>query len=159
MRKLLSRIYYELRKEEICKASTRFKRIKIDTILQSLTKLCWKYNIQYEIIIKTSDVLIMKLIGVQETVVFKYHKTNMVVKEDIEFFMNELDEKKAQRGVYISTGEFQKVEGSILKSLFLKKDCMLEDSTAFIKRHLGMRGTAAKNFKTDRLNFFKYLPQ
>jgi hypothetical protein len=156
---LLNNVYYKMRKEEIEKASTRFKRIKIDTILQILTKICWKYNIQYEVIIKTSDILTIKLIGNLETVVFKYHKTDMVLKAEVDFFMNELDENKAHKGVYLTTGKFEKLEGVSCRDLAVKKDCMLEDSFAFIRRHIGIRGKAARKFRIDKLNFFKYLPQ
>lgn len=159
MRTLLNKVYYKLRKEEIERASTRFKRIKIDTILLILTKICWKYNIQYEIMIKTSDMLTIKLIGNQETVMLKYHKTDMVLKDDVDFFMNELDENKAHKGVYLTTGRFEQPKGFRCRDLVIKKDCMLEDSFVFIKRHIGIRGKAASNFKIDKLNFFKYLPQ
>jgi hypothetical protein len=156
---LLNKVYYKLRKEEIEKASTRFKMIKIDTILQILTKICWKYNIQYQVMIKTSDKLTIKLIGNQETVVFKYHKADMVLRADIDFFMNELDENKAHKGVYLTTGKFEKLKGLRGRNLVIKKDCILEDSFTFIKRHIGIRGKAVRKFKIDKLNFFKYLPQ
>lgn len=159
MRTLLNTIYCKLRKEEIEKARTKFKMIKIDTILQSLTRLCWKYNIQYEVIIKTSDMLIIKMIGMQETVVFKYHKTDMVLKEDIDLFMNEIDENSACKGIYITTGKFQKIEGIQSKDITAARDCILEDGTAFIRRHIGIKGEARRSFKIDMLNFFKYLPQ
>jgi hypothetical protein len=159
MRTLLNKVYYKLRKEEIEKASTRFKRIKIDTILEMLTKICWKYNIQYKVIIKASDMLTIKLIGNRETVVFKYHKTDMVLKDDVDFFMNELDENKAHKGVYLTTGRFEQLKGLRCRDLVTKKDCMLEDGFVFIKRHIGLRGKAVRKFKIDKLNFFKYLPQ
>lgn len=159
MSALLNKIYYKLRKEEIEKASTRFKRIRIDTIQQSLSKLCWEYNIQYEIMIKTSDMLTIKLSGNRETVLFKYHNTKMVIRDDVDFFMNELDENKAHRGVYLTTGKFEKIQGQRCRGLGIKNDCMLEDSFSFIKRHLGIRGKASRRFKIDKLNFFKYLPQ
>jgi hypothetical protein len=156
---LLNKVYYKLRKEEVEKASTRFKMIKIDTILQSLTKICWKYNIQYQVMIKTSDMLIIKLIGNQETVLFKYHKTDMVLRADVDFFMNQLDEYKTYKGVYLTTGKFEKLKGLRGRNLVIKRDCILEDSFAFVKRHIGIKGKAVRKFKIDKLNFFKYLPQ
>jgi hypothetical protein len=156
---LLNKVYYQLRKEEIQKASTRFKMIKIDTILQILTKICWKYNIQYQLMIKTSDMLTIKLIGNKETVIFKYHKTDKVLRDDVDFFMNELDENKARKGVYLTTGRFEKLKGLRCRNLVVKKDCILEDNFTFIKRHIGIRGKAVRKFKIDKLNFFKYLPQ
>lgn len=156
---LLDSIYYMLRREEIERASTRLKRIKTDTILQYLAKLCWKYNIQYEVIVKTSDVLTMKLSGTKETVVFKYHKSCRVSKEEVDCFMNELDENRAYRGVYITTGEFEVNNKNFFKSLFLKKDILLEDNFSFIKANLGLMGKTIRNFRLKNLNFYKYLPK
>jgi hypothetical protein len=159
MRTLLNKIYYELRKEEIERASTRLKRIKIETILQCLTKLCWKNKLQYEVILKTSDLLIIKMIGNRETVLLMYHKADIVLRSEIDSFMNQLDENRAQRGGYITTGKFQNTGRVHRKRLSFKKDCVLEDSTAFIKRHIGIKGKAASRLRINTLNFFKYLPQ
>lgn len=156
---LLDSIYFKLRKEEIEKACTKFKRIKIDTILQSLTKHCWEYNIQYRIIIKTSSLLTIKLSGNRETVVFKYHKADMVRKKETDFFMSELDEHSASKGFYVTTGRFEKKEKNISRKKFLKKDVILEDGFTFIKGQLGVKGTALSSFQVDKFNFFKYLPQ
>jgi hypothetical protein len=153
---LLNKIYYKARKEEIEKANIRFRIIKIDTIMESLIKLCWKYNLQYEVIIKTNDMLTIKFIGNQEAILLKYHKTDMVLKEAVDFFMNEIDENRANKGVYITTGKFEK---SFKQGMISKNDCVLEDGFTFIKRHLGIKGKAVKAFKIENLNFFKYLPQ
>lgn len=152
-------IYYKLRKEEIERAFVKLKRIKIDTILQNLTKLCWKHNIQYEIFIKTSDLLIIKLIGHKERVIFKYHKTNMVSKNDMDIFMNLVDENKAAKGVYIATGEFSERRKVSLRSLLFTRDIILEDGSKFIKRQIGIKGKSVDVFTRSKLNLFKYLPQ
>lgn len=156
---LLDSVYYKLRKEEIEKASTRFKRIKTDTILQNLSKLCWKFNIQYEIIIKTRDILVIRLTSERETVVLKYHNCSMVSKKEIDIFMSEIDKREAHRGIYITTGNFETKERQSFKNLFLKKDIMLEDCLSFIKGQLGLRGKTMQSFKTSRLNLLKYLPR
>lgn len=156
---LLDSLYHELKKEEIEKASTILKMMKIDTILENLSKLCWKYNIQCEIIFKTSKILSLKLSGNKETVMFKYHKTNMVYRKDVDSFMDEMDENYVSRGFYITTGGFAKKNKSSIKSKFYKNDVILEDSFTFIKNNLGLKGKAEKDFKINKLNFFKYLPK
>jgi hypothetical protein len=156
---LLGSLYRQLKKEEIEKASTILKRMKIDTILQNLSKLCWKYNIQYEIIFKTNDTLSLKLSGNTEIVVFKYHKVEVVYREEVDFFLNELDENNANKGFYITTGEFATKNKSSIKSMPYKKDVILEDGFTFIKNNLGIKGRAEKDFKINKLNFFKYLPK
>ncbi|ERI94233.1 hypothetical protein HMPREF1982_01245 [Clostridiales bacterium oral taxon 876 str. F0540] len=158
MRTLLDSVYYKLRREEIEKASTRFRRIKTDTILKNLSKLCWKYNIQYEIIIKTRDILVIRLTSVRETVVLKYHNCSMVSSKEIDAFMNELDEVEANRGIYITTGYFETRERQSFKNLFFKKDILLEDGLTFIKGQLGLTKKTIDSFKISKLDFFKYLP-
>lgn len=155
---LLDSLYYQLKKKEIEKASTILKRMKIDTILQNLSKLCWKYNIQCEIIFKTNDILSLKLSGNTEIILFKYHKAEVVYRKDVDFFMNELDRYNANKGFYITTGEFEFKNKSSIKSLFCKNDVILQDCFAFIKNNLGLKGKVEKNFKTIRLSLFKYLP-
>lgn len=152
-------IYYGLRKKEIEKAFIKIKRVKIDTILQTLTKLCWKHNIQYEVFIKTSDLLIIKLIGHKEMILFKYHKATIVARNDIDAFMNLVDENKASKGIYITTGEFSAKRKINHKSLFSKRDIIFEDGSQFIRRQLGLKGMASDAFKGSKLKFFKYIPQ
>lgn len=148
-----------MRKDEIDRAVFKLKKIEIEDVLQGLTKICWKYNIQYHIIIKTHNTLIIKLRGTKETVVFKYHITNLVLRNEIEHFLNDLDVNKAQRGVYITTGEFEFRERFSIKKLLSKRDIILEDNFDFIKSQLGMSKKAYYSFNADKLKFHKYLPE
>ncbi len=159
MRALLNHIYCSLRREELEKAIEQFRKIKIDEILQRLTKLCWKNNIHYEVLFKTKDILIIELTGNQQVVFFKYHKTDRVSKEDLDFFMGSMEQSRANKGVYITTGIFEGKSVAYSSSREVRKDIFLEDSFSFAKGNLGIRGKALKEFKTDRLNFYKYLPQ
>lgn len=156
---LLDSVYYRLKKEEIIKGYIKLKKIETAHILQSLTKTCWKYNIQCNTLIKTYNILIVKMTGMTETVVFKYHKTNLVSKDEIDFFMNELDINKAHKGVYITTGLFRELDTFSSRRLLLKKDVMLIDRYAFIKEQLGLTGKSLEVINADKLKFYKYLPQ
>jgi hypothetical protein len=159
MQTILDSLYFQLKKDEIEKASTILKMIEIDTIFQNLSKLCWKYNIQWEIIFKTSDTLNLKLRGNTQIVMFKYHRVDMVCLEEIDFFMNQLDENNANKGFYITTGEFARKNKRPNKIIFNKKDLILEDSFIFIKNNLGLKGKADNDFIIKKLNFLKYLPK
>jgi len=156
---LLDSLYYQLKKDEIEKASTILKRIDIDTIFQNLSKLCWKYNIQWEVVIKTNYILKLKLRGNYQIILFKYHKIEMVSLEEIESFMNELDEINANKGFYITTGEFIRRNNGSNKLSLNKKDLILEDNFNFIKNNLGLKGRANEDFKIKKFNFYKYLPK
>lgn len=155
---LLNHLYYKLKKDEIERAYTILKLTKIDTMLQSLCKVCWKNNIEYKIIIKTSSSVSILLRGYCETVLFKYHKADMVSKEEIDFFMNLVDDNKAEKGVYITTGNFDfQRQLSFRSFIAYKKDIMLQDGVTFIKNQVGFKGNS-ENLKADKIDFFKYLP-
>lgn len=156
---LLDSIYYRFKKEEIEKARAKLKMVKIDTILENLTKICWKSNIEYKIIIKTSHMLTIKFVGMKQTVLFKYHKTDMVLKEEMDFFMSELDENKAHKGVYITTGEFEKKMNMSRRRLFPKKDIIFQDGYSLIKEHLSTIWGDLDFINRNMFKFFKYLPQ
>lgn len=156
---LLGEIYCKLRRKEIERALLKLRKIEVDDIFHGLTRACWKYNIQYTIIIKKYDMLIIKLIGEKEIVVFKYHIIKLVSKDEMDIFMNELDTNRAQRGIYITTGKFEVRERFSIKNIFLKKDVLFLDNLDFIKSQLGLRKKAFSYFKADNFIYFKYLPQ
>lgn len=156
---LFDSLYWLLNGKEIHKASTILKRIRIETIFQRLSKLCWNYNIQCETIIKTNNLLILRLIGPKETILFKYHKAEVILRCEIDIFLNEIDENYATRGYYISTGIFEKYGNESIQNLFRKKDLITESGKAFITNNLRGFGKAGENFTLNRINFIKYLPK
>jgi hypothetical protein len=155
---ILDSLYYLLKKDEIEKASTILKRIDIETIFQNLSKLCWNYNIQWEIIIKTNYLLSIKLMGLNQVIMLKYHKTDFVTLEQIDLFLNEIDKTKANKGFYITTGKFQRKNKKNHTINLKDKDLILEDGFIFIKNNLGLIGRAKDHFTIKKLNFYKYLP-
>jgi hypothetical protein len=159
MRLLFNHIYCSVRRKELEKAIAQVKKINVDTILQRLTKLCWKNNIQYKVLIKTREVLIMELIGSHQLVLFKYHKSELVSREEVDFFMGSIDENKAEKGVYITTGVFEGKNKIICERKSCRRDVILEDCFSFAKAHIGIRGKAVRDFRPNKLNLFKYLPQ
>ncbi|MCM8711865.1 hypothetical protein M2651_12745 [Clostridium sp. SYSU_GA19001] len=159
MAQLLDFLYYKLREKEIERARIQLKIIKIDTILKYLTKICWKSNIDYKIIIKTSDMLIIRFTGIKETVLFKYHKAEMVLKEEMNFFVSKLDENKAHKGVYITTGKFEQTISYSRQNLFIKRNIMFKDGYSIIKEHMCILGENSDIIEVNKFNFIKYLPQ
>ncbi|MFL0246487.1 hypothetical protein [Candidatus Clostridium stratigraminis] len=155
---ILDSLYYQLKKDEIEKASTILKMIDIETIFQNLSKLCWNYNIQWETIIKTNYLLKLKLSGDNQVVMFKYHKTDMVTLGQIDLFLNELDKTKSNKGFYITTGKFERINRKNLKVNLKKKDLILEDNFIFIKNNPGLIGRAKDDSMIKKINFYKYLP-
>lgn len=159
MFQVLDGIYFKLRKEETERAKNSLRRMKVDTILQCLTNNCWKYNIQFEIKIKTKEWFIIKLIGIREKTLLKYHKKDMVNIYDVDKFVSDLDEYEVNKGVYITTGEFNvKVKDSYKRPPF-ERDLVLEDSLHFIKNQLNMNSKAGDLLITKNITFFKYFPR
>lgn len=151
-------MYYKLRKDEIAKAKYMLKRMKTEVILDIITKCCWRYSIQYEILIKNLEILEIKLKGSNETVLLKFHKSGMVFHEDYEKFLLAMDVHGVRRGIYITSGVF---EGRILKqhkNVFSKKKVIIQDNFHFIKGQLGLKESAHNVFKLKKIDFFKYLP-
>lgn len=153
----IKKLYCKLKEEEIEKAQFILKLTKIDTILENITKVCWKNNIEYKVIIKTINSVTLVLFGYSETVVFKYHKADMVSKEELDFFMNLVDMNKGSKGIYITAGSFQHARKFLLRDLIYKKDIILIDGINFIKGQLGLRGNA-QDLSGNKIDFFKYLP-
>jgi hypothetical protein len=159
MFKLPNGLYYKLRKEEIDRATIKLKRMKIDTMLQNLSRICWKNNVKYHVIIKTGEVLTILLSGYSERVVFKFHKADLVSRKEMDLFLNEIDEYRAQRGFYVTTGGFEKIKDYKIRKLPLKKDTSFEDNIMFLKGQLGISKRLSENFTETKIDLFRYLPQ
>jgi hypothetical protein len=157
MADFIKELYCKLKKEEIEKVQFILKLTKIDTILENITKVCWKNNIEYKVIIKTINSATLVLFGYSETVVFKYHKAEMVSKEELDFFMYLVDMNKGAKGIYITTGSFQYARRFLLRDLIYKKDIILIDGIDFIKGQFGLKGSA-QELSGNKIDFFKYLP-
>lgn len=146
------RLYLKLRKDEVEKAKAKLNIMNIDTIFQCLTKDCWVYGVQYDVVIKTQDYFIIKLFGRRKDVLIKYHKTDVVFSEDYDRFLYEVNLNESQRGVYITTGVFD-----FKISKFFNNKIIIEDNAHFIKYQLGFYATTKEVFYRRKIKFFKYL--
>lgn len=154
---VLYRLYYKLRKKEIEKAKVRLKKMKIDTILQCLTKECWKYGIQFELIIKTNEYFTISLLGRKKRFLLKYHNSDMVFFEDFNKFVFDVEMSGPSKALYITTGVF---EPKIIKQhsgMLFNRRIKIYDNLMFIKSQLGLTDTV-ELFSKKQLKFFNYLP-
>ena len=155
---LLDRLYYRLRKDEIIKAKNILSKIKIDSVFECLTKCCWKYGIQYEILFKNKEMFIIKLMGRSEIVIIKFHRSEMVLLEDYVAFLSIIGNYHIKRSIYITTGEFEeKITRNEKGNPLLSKENRIEDGCRFIRRQLGLKGTASEIFNYKIFNFYNYL--
>ncbi|AWI07015.1 hypothetical protein [Clostridium drakei] len=121
----------------------KLKKVSINEISDSITKSCWNYNIQYEMILKDSNTLLIDLMGKEKEILLKYHKKDIITKNDYEGFINYLESYEIKRGIYITTGFFEKYMYNNLHKKIKKIDIK-----KFIKKQPNI----------DKLNFLQYLP-
>ena len=149
---VLLKLYLKIRKNEVEKSKAKLKKMNIDIIFQCLTKDCWRYGIQYDVVIKTEDYFIIKIFGRKKDVLIKYHRTDIVFLEDYNRFLYEVNLNDSQKGIYITTGIF-----NFRKSNLFSHKVIIQDNIDFIKYQLGFSATVQEVFYRKRIKFFKYL--
>ncbi|WP_052447376.1 hypothetical protein [Clostridium polynesiense] len=157
---LYSRLVYKLRKEHLDKAFIKFKKITIDTVQDLITKNCWEYGLQYEIMIKTPLTLEIAVIGRNKTHYLRFHKAPMIFKEDYIRFESLINNSSYDRGYYITNGVF---EGCLEKmnhngNFFRRGRIKLVDKGDFLVGQHWIKQSSFEAFKFKKLNFYKYLP-
>lgn len=150
-------LYAKIRSKEIIKAKNKLKKLTVNTITDSITKNCWKNNIQYDIILKNSEELLIKLDGRGKVWLLKYDKKTMIFYDEFDRFLNYMDIYKAEKGIYITIGFF---ETKILKSCHhvFFNDVKLIDNIKFIKEQIGYCKKSDEVLKYGKLNFYSYFP-
>lgn len=155
---LLNKLYYTVRKKEVEIAKRRLRKINIDVILKCISKSCWKYNVQYEVILKTAEILVIKIKGKKSNLILKYHICDLVFMEGYNSFMDYLFIYNRCMGIYITTGVFESKAIRASNSIFLHNKIRLENNITFIRKQLGLFGKANQIFKYRKLRFDRYLP-
>ena len=145
------RLYYKLRKKEVNNSIRRLKKIKTTVILQYISKECWESNIQYEVIIENYDILLLHAIGIKKNVLLMYHKTSKVNLEQLKCFKKYMDIFRADRGIYITLGNFQN-EYNIARNI------KLVNGVAFVRFQIGFFRKAYRVFSNKQISFYKFLP-
>jgi hypothetical protein len=158
MNEIIDTIYGHMREKEVRVAKSRLKKIKIDNIFQSISKSCWCYGIKDEIIFKNYNMLLIKLTGKKGTIIIKYHRTDKVFIDELERLAKVMESQGVDRGVYITTGEFDSsIKKYCLKSSF-RKNVELVDYIKFIRKQLSLFGSAAERINKDNICFMEFIP-
>ncbi len=143
----LDKSYFNWKRSKLYKDKIKLKKISISEITENITKNCWNYNIQYQIILKNSDILLIKLIAKEKKLLLKYHKKDIIMLRDYEKFLNYLENYDVYRGIYITTGFFEKQTYINVNNIFHKKVKKI-DAYKFIRKQINI----------SKLNFLEYLP-
>ncbi|MDP4144598.1 MAG: hypothetical protein Q8936_09010 [Bacillota bacterium] len=155
---IIDLVYLKLRRKEVAKAQKKLNKITISTIFKCIAKNCWENNINYEVLFRSSNILVIKIIGTREDIIIKYHRTDMVSQNDFIGLMQYMEENFVDKGVYITTGIFDRVVFRRKDKANLKK-IKLENGIQFLKRHLGLLLKAEAIFNHKKFSFHEYIPQ
>lgn len=155
---IFSQIYFENKSEEIRRGRSKLKRMKIDSIIRILDKNCKMKGVEYVILEKNYNSVSLHLKGKYKENLFRYHRTDMVFKEDYEEFLNAMKNQGINKGIYITTGVFEAGLHKRENRTWFFKKIVLEDYRYFFKRQLGLRGRVSDLFKNKKISFYKYLP-
>ena len=146
------RFYYKLRKKEINNSIRGLRKIKITAILQGISKECWESNIQYEVIIESYDILLLQAAGLRKNVLLMYHKTSKVNLEQLKCFKQYMNIYRADRGVYITLGNFQ-------GDYKIDRNIKLVNGVDFVRAQIGFFRRAYQVFSKNQISFYKFLPE
>ncbi|EES92283.1 hypothetical protein G8S49_12015 [Clostridium botulinum C] len=157
--RLFNKIYFKRKKGEIRRGRSKLRRMKVDVILRILQKNCNNKQINYNVIEKNWDSILVLLKGKNDKILFKYHRTGMVFHEHYEEFLNQMKIYGGNKGVYITTGVFEVGLHKMENRTWFYKKVLLEDYSYFLKKQLGLKGKISEIFKNKKLNFYRYLPR
>lgn len=160
MLSLIDSLYCSIRKDEIRKLRKIMRRLTVENFFEALTKSCWEFGIQYEILIKNNDLLELKLSGLRRQNIVRFHRCDMVFTDDYERFINTLVRNDVNKGIYITTGVFEfKIVKSHKKLTPSNRKVRLEDCISFCRKQMGFFKREAKILKTRNLRLYRYLPE
>lgn len=155
---VIDHLFYTVKKKQVDKSKIILRKISIDKIYEILTKNCWEYGIQLEIIMKSSELIEVRLQGRRESTLFKFHKTNMIFLEDYYRFKNLMEDVEVTEGVYITTGVFEQGIFNITNYHFGSRKIILQDNFQFIKKQIWMNPRHKNCLVLNCIDFSRYLP-
>lgn len=150
---ILDKLYIKLRSKEVQIGIAKLRKIEIDEIYTIINNECWSYDIQYEVICKNSEILIMKIEGIKGEILFFYHKCVRDFREKYLSLISATSDYDYYCCIYITTGIFAKTfftEG-------FEHKIKLIDSFHFVKGQIGIFGKARNVFDERKLVFLNYI--
>lgn len=159
MLSLMDDIYCRIRSEEAEKLRRLIRRLKVAKFYESLSKGCWEFGVQERVIIKNDELLEIKLSRRDKEVLIRFHKTLKVLLDDYVKFINTLRENNLHRGVYITTGEFDR---DIIDRYYVLTGygyrVILEDGMSFGRKQIGWKGKARDILVYKKFKLARYIP-
>lgn len=159
MERLINKVYYNLRKSDLKVATEMLWQMSIADIYKTITKECWKYNIQYETIEKKDYKLALKLKGNNESVILVYEKIFIIEIKEFYNFLCEIEDNECDRGVYISVCGFNDEVLKSAEEIAVYNNFQIIDFLQFCKDSIGWRGNVKLLLDSKKINFNMYFPQ
>ena len=104
---MLKSFYVLMNSKNIEKSLMKFSKISIKKVSQIIIKECIKEKLNYEIIEKNNNEFIVEISSSRKKTLIVFHKALAVTIYDYYKFIRLIQDRKIDKGVYITTGVFQ----------------------------------------------------
>ena len=104
---MLKSFYVLMNSKNIEKSLMKFRKISIKKVSQIIIKECIKEKLNYEIIEKNNNEFIVEISSSRKKTLIVFHKALAVTIYDYYKFIRLIQDRKIDKGVYITTGVFQ----------------------------------------------------
>ena len=104
---MLKSFYVLMNSKNIEKSLIKFRKISIKKVSQIIIKECIKEKLNYEIIEKNNNEFIVEISSSRKKTLIVFHKAWAVTIYDYYKFIRLIQDRKIDKGVYITTGVFQ----------------------------------------------------
>ncbi|ABG86318.1 restriction endonuclease [Clostridium perfringens] len=104
---MLKSFYVLMNSKNIEKSLIKFRKISIKKVSQIIIKECIKEKLNYEIIEKNNNEFIVEISSSRKKTLIVFHKALAVTIYDYYKFIRLIQDRKIDKGVYITTGVFQ----------------------------------------------------
>ena len=104
---MLKSFYVLMNSKNIEKSLMKFRKISIKKVSQIIIKECIKEKLNYEIIENNNNEFIVEISSSRKKTLIVFHKALAVTIYDYYKFIRLIQDRKIDKGVYITTGVFQ----------------------------------------------------
>ena len=104
---MLKSFYVLMNSKNIEKSLMKFRKISIKKVSQIIIKECIKEKLNYEIIEKNNNEFIVEISSSRKKTLIVFHKALAGTIYDYYKFIRLIQDRKIDKGVYITTGVFQ----------------------------------------------------
>lgn len=142
-----------LNPKKVEKSLMKFRKIPIKKVSEIILRECHKGMLEYEIIKNNNHEFLIEINIGKKTTLIMFHKILAVTLYDYEKFSHIVDERSANKGVYITTGVFQE---DVYHKTYIDnftKHIKIFDGKKFIIKQRWIKSRRHEHISYDRLSF------